>query len=48
MEVETQVQIAENLGYMQKEQTSQLLAACAEVGRIINGLLASLSKQVRD
>jgi four helix bundle protein len=45
MEVETQLQIAENLGYLQKEQTSLLLQSCAEVGRILNGLLASVSKQ---
>jgi four helix bundle protein len=44
MEVETQLQIAENLGYLQKEQTSSLLQSCAEVGRILNGLLASVSK----
>ena len=46
MEVETQLQIAENLGYLQKEQTTSLLQSCAEIGRIINGLLASVSKQV--
>jgi four helix bundle protein len=45
MEVETQLQIAENLGYLQKEQTRSLLQSCAEVGRILNGLLASVSKQ---
>jgi four helix bundle protein len=45
MEVETQLQIAENLGYLEKEQTNRLLDACAEVGRILNGLLASVSKQ---
>jgi four helix bundle protein len=45
MEGETQLQIAENLGYLQKEQTSSLLQSCAEVGRILNGLLASVSKQ---
>jgi len=46
MEVETQLQIAENLGYLQKERTASLLQSCAEVGRILNGLLASVSKQV--
>jgi four helix bundle protein len=43
-ENETQVQIAENLGYLLREQTSTLLKSCAEVGRILNGLLASVSK----
>ena len=47
MEVETQLQIAENLGYVQKEQTILLLESCAEVGRILNGLLAAISKQAQ-
>jgi four helix bundle protein len=45
MEVETQLQIATNLGYLLKEQTSTLLKSCGEVGRILNGLLASVSRQ---
>jgi four helix bundle protein len=45
MEVETQMQIAENLGYLQTEQTASLLQKCGEVGRILNGLLASVSRQ---
>jgi four helix bundle protein len=45
MEVETQLQIAENLGYLPKEQTAALMTSCSEVGRILNGLLASVSKQ---
>jgi len=45
MEVETQLQIAENLNYLQKENTVLLFQSCAEVGRILNGLLASVSKQ---
>jgi four helix bundle protein len=44
MEVETQLQIAQNLGYAQSTQTNELLSACAEVGRILNGLLASICK----
>ncbi len=45
MEVETQLQSAENLDYLQREDTNKLLGACGEVGRILNGLLASVSKQ---
>ena len=45
MEVETQLQIAENLGYLQNENTRSLLENCVEVGRILNGLLASVAKQ---
>ena len=48
MEVETQLQIAENLGYVHKDQTIVLLESCAEVGRILNGLLAAISKQARE
>jgi four helix bundle protein len=44
MEVETQLQIAENLGYLEKEHTKKLFNDCAEVGRILNGLLASICK----
>jgi four helix bundle protein len=45
MEVETQAQIEENLGHLRKEQTTTLMPQCAEVGRILNGLLASVSRQ---
>ncbi len=42
MELETQLQIARNLGYLEFERTEGLLGTCAEVGRILNGLLVSL------
>jgi four helix bundle protein len=45
MEVETQIQIAANLGYLPKEHIDKLLEGCSEAGRILNGLLASISKQ---
>jgi four helix bundle protein len=44
MEVETQLQIAQNLGYIEAAKTLELLKMCAEVGRILNGLLASICK----
>jgi four helix bundle protein len=44
MEVETQLQIARNLEYIEAGQTLELLAACGEVGRILNGLIASICK----
>ncbi len=44
MEVETQLQIAENLGYLERDETAQLLKVCTEVGRILNGLLTSITK----
>ena len=44
MEVETQLQIAQNLGYLETTQTKELLKSCAEVGRILNGLLTSICR----
>ena len=44
LEMETQVVIAGNLGYLQENQMSGLLELSAEVGRILNGLLASIIK----
>ncbi|MFZ5453328.1 MAG: four helix bundle protein [Thermodesulfobacteriota bacterium] len=41
-EVETKVLIARNLGYIDKEGINDLLNHAAEVGRILNGLMASL------
>ena len=46
MELETQLQVAENVGYLQHEELTQLLQSCAEVGKVLNGLLASVSRQV--
>jgi hypothetical protein len=34
MELETQFQIAQNLGYLQQSEANALLRSCAEVGRI--------------
>lgn len=45
MELETQLQVAENLGYLSHEETGSILQPCAEVGRVLNGLLASVSRQ---
>jgi four helix bundle protein len=42
MEVETQILIARHLGHLEQDEADNLLAATAEVGRILNGLLASL------
>jgi four helix bundle protein len=45
MEVETQVCIARDLGYLDQNQSDCLLNDTAEVGRILNGLLASLTSR---
>ena len=42
LEVETQIFIAGNLGYLSQEQSASLIQRTEEVGRILNGLLNSL------
>ncbi|MGA2373666.1 MAG: four helix bundle protein [Candidatus Korobacteraceae bacterium] len=42
MELETQVLIAERLCYMPPDKASEFLQSAAEVGKILNGLIASL------
>jgi four helix bundle protein len=42
VEVETQVLLARELGYLEREESESLLASAAEVGRLLNGLLNSL------
>lgn len=42
MEVETQVLLARALNYLERYESESLLAATAEIGRILNGLLNSL------
>jgi four helix bundle protein len=41
-EVETQVLIAQRLGYVNEERTSEAVALTTEVGRMISGLAKSL------
>lgn len=45
MEVETQIQVAENLKYTDHNEAIKLLENCAEVGRLLNGLISSVSQQ---
>ena len=42
VEIETQVEIAKSLGYVTCAQTAALLRSTAELGRVLNGLLASI------
>jgi four helix bundle protein len=48
LELETQLEIAQRLGCLSTQDASTLQLACAEVGRILNGLLKSLSAKVAD
>ncbi len=41
-EIETQLQIAQNLGYLKPDQGESLLASAEEVGRLVTGLMASI------
>ncbi len=41
-ELETQIIIAQNLGYLMENDANYLLSLASEVGRIINGLISAL------
>jgi len=43
-EIETQVAIALELGYLVKPQSQELLNRYAEVGRLLNGLIKAVRK----
>jgi len=42
LEAETQISIARELGYLEREDSERLLHKSGEVGRVLNGLMASL------
>jgi len=46
-EVETQVIIAKNLGYLDDSYSKNLLTMIAEVGRVLNGLISSVISEMR-
>ncbi len=46
-ELETQLVVAFNLGYIRENHSESLLDNCAEVGRLINGLIQSLENRSR-
>jgi four helix bundle protein len=45
-EAETQIVIACRLGYIDDNASEKLMVRAGEVGRLINGLTRSLSKQI--
>jgi four helix bundle protein len=45
MELQTQIQIAQNLDYLAEAQASSFFEAAGEVGRLLNGLLNSLGEK---
>jgi four helix bundle protein len=44
-EVDTQILIAERLHYLPAEKASDLMGAAGEIGRLLNGLMTSLSRR---
>lgn len=42
LELETQIQIAERLHYLAEPKAQELTGICAEVGRMLNSLVASI------
>ena len=44
-EVETQILISTDPGYLRTEECEKLLAATTELGKILNGLIASLDRK---
>jgi len=48
MESETQIQIAVNLSFIDKNGADHLFEQCSEVGRMLNGLTRSLRKGLAD
>lgn len=46
-EAETHLQIAERLGYLNRDRLGRMLSASAEIGRMINGLIQSLEQRLK-
>ena len=44
VEIETQILIAEELGFLPSAKSKPLLASAAELGRVLNGLIASIKR----
>ncbi|HEX3582091.1 MAG TPA: four helix bundle protein [Thermoanaerobaculia bacterium] len=45
-EAQTQVEIARNLEYISQEEFATLNERCAEVGKVLNGLIRSVERQL--
>jgi four helix bundle protein len=46
-EVETQLEISRNLGFLPADRYSVLSEQCSEVGRLLNGLMSSIRRSLR-
>jgi four helix bundle protein len=45
-ETDTQLEIAKNLSYIEEELFARMSKQCAEVGRLLNGLIRSVQAQI--
>ena len=45
-EVQTQIEIAYNLGFLSREKFSELLEKADEVGRLVSGLIRTFRRQI--
>lgn len=45
-ETQTELEIALNVGYLSKESFDQIFAQAIETGRVLNGLITSIQKQI--
>ena len=46
MEVETHLQIAGRLNYLEEQKLQNLMLKCNEIGRMLNGLMRSLNRKL--
>ena len=47
-ELETQAELAESLGYMQRADLDRILSQCGEIGRMLHGLVNSMKEERRE
>ena len=45
LELETQIQIAGNLGYLKPKKVDELKARIVEIGKMLNGLIDAISRR---
>ena len=48
LEVETRLELAHRVGYLTMERFRELFEKAAGVGRVLNGLIRSVQRQIRD
>jgi four helix bundle protein len=44
-ELETQMELASRLGFLNKQSEEQFMASCSEIGRMLHGLLNSMREE---